>query len=451
MKWQGISMRKSTGGRLRRARGGKKKYRLLRAKMVNVVDRESGVVTRAEIETVVENLANQHYVMRKGVVFGILVMLFVAMMASVVAVVADEGELLVSIKGYSTYLSPDFKKVAYLDSLDDGDDSWIEQLWVMNIDESDLKKLDEWEHAFGTITVTIEGWNPDGQKLLYSVYNREDDTGNLWVVNSDGTGKKKIAEYASKHSPVSRWSPDGSKIAFESGYYGEGILVVNSDGSNKTLITRDGSLRYWTPDGKKIIFLKYDEHNHVFNFWEIDLDSGISKNIYSGEFGIISPDRSKIASQNFHGGSGIWISDIDGSNLKELSYYTPSLYPCWSPDSKRIAFIDEGIHHGIWVINSDGSNEKKVKEMSYEDLTQKLQFVGVTNILLWSKDGSKIAYAMRENETTNIYTINVGKSFYAKPSAGETPTEKQLRIPDFEAVFTIAGLLAVTYLMRRRK
>ncbi len=92
-----------------------------------------------------------------------------------------------------------------------------------------------------------------------------------------------------------------------------------------------------------------------------------------------------------------------------------------------------------------------MKEMSYEDLTQKLQFVGVTNILLWSKDGSKIAYAMRENETTNIYTINVGKSFYAKPSAGETPTEKQPRIPAFEAVFTIAGLLAVTYLMRRRK
>jgi Tol biopolymer transport system component len=103
-------------------------------------------------------------------------------------------------------------------------------------------------------------------------------------------------------------------------------------------------------------------------FWEIDLDSGILKEIYAGEFGIISPDRSKIASQNFHGGSGVWISNIDGSNLKELTYYTPSWYPCWSPDSKRIAFIDEGIRHGIWVINSDGSNEKKVKELSYEDI-----------------------------------------------------------------------------------
>ena len=73
MKWQGISRRKSTGGRLRRARGGKKKYRLLRAKMVNVVDRESGVVTRAEIETVVENSANQHYVRRDIVTKGAVI------------------------------------------------------------------------------------------------------------------------------------------------------------------------------------------------------------------------------------------------------------------------------------------------------------------------------------------------------------------------------------------
>ncbi|MCW3128870.1 MAG: hypothetical protein N2V75_02030 [Methanophagales archaeon] len=264
-----------------------------------------------------------------GLVFGILVMLFVVAIASVGIVIADEGELLVSIKGYSPSLSPDFKKMAYLDY---DEDSGTGQLWVMNTDGSDLKKLDEWDfiHASGT----IKGCSPDGKKILYSI-TREDDIlpKVLWVVNSDGTGKKRIAEYAPKQSPVSLWSPDGSKIAFESGYFGEGICVVNSDGSNKTLITRDGSLRYWTPDGKKIIFLKY---NHVFSFWEIDLDSGILKNIYSGEFGIISPDRSKIASQNFHGGSGVWISNMDGSNLKELTYYIPSGYPCWSPDSKRI-------------------------------------------------------------------------------------------------------------------
>lgn len=389
----------------------------------------------------------------KRLVIGAFAMLFVATMVSVGIVVADEGELLVSIKGYSASLSPDFKKVAYLDLLDDDDSRieqlWVEQLWVINTYGSGLKKLDEWEYAFGTITVTLEEWNPDGDKILYTVHNRKSDKKELWIINSDGTGKKRIAEYVPPGSPVSLWSPDGSKIAFESEYYGEGICVVNSDGSNKTLITRDGSLRYWTPDGKKIIFLKYDDH--ILKFREIDLDSGILKNIYSGEFGIISPDRSKIASQNFHGGSGIWISNIDGSNIKELSYYTPSWYPCWSPDSKRIAFIDEGIRHGIWVINSDGSSQKKVKELSYEDITRRIQPIGVTKNLLWSKDGSKIVYVMCENKTTNIYTINVGKPSLAKTPISELPTEKQPGIPGFEAIFTIAGLLAVVYLWGKRK
>lgn len=371
-----------------------------------------------------------------GLVFGVLVMLFVATMASVGIVIADEGELLVSIKGYSPSLSPDFKKVAYLDY---DEDSGTGQLWVMNTDGSGLKKLDEWDliHASGT----IKGCSPDGKKILYSITQEDDILPKvLWVVNSDGTGKKRIAEYAPKQSPVSLWSPDGSKIAFESGYYGEGICVVNSDGSNKTLITKDGSLRYWTPDGKKIIFLKVDG---ISKFWEIDLDSGILKNIYSGEFGIISPDRSKIASQNFHGGSGVWISNMDGSNLKELTYYIPSWYPCWSPDSTRIAFIDKGIRHGIWVINSDGSGQKKVKELSYDDITQKIE-----SYLLWSKDGSKIAYAMRENKTTDIYTVNVGGIEKPEIPIGEEGEKKG--IPGFEAVFAIAGLLVMAYLLRRK-
>ena len=375
--------------------------------------------------------------MIKGLVLSGLMTLFVAMMASVVVVVADEDGLLVSIKGYSPSLSPDWKKVAYLDY---DEDSGTEQLWVMNTDGSGLKKLDEWDQASGT-SGTIMGCSPDGKKILYSI-TREDDIlpKVLWVVNSDGTGKKRIAEYAQKQSPVSLWSPDGSKIAFESGYFGEGICVVNSGGSNKTLITKDGSLRYWTPDGKKIIFLKYDEYNHIFNFWEIDLDSGIFKNIYSGEFGIISPDRSKIASKNFQNG-GIWISNIDGSNLKQLKYYIPSWYPCWSPDSTRIAFIDEGIRHGIWVINSDGSGQKKVKELSYEDIQR-------VEDLLWNQDGSKIAYAMRENKTTDIYTINVGGIEKPEIPIGEEGEKKG--IPGFEAVFAIVGLLVMAYLLRRK-
>jgi len=133
------------------------------------------------------------------------------------------------------------------------------------------------------------------------------------------------------------------------------------------------------------------------------------------------------------------------------------MYPCWSLDSKRIAFLDEGVRHGIWVINSDGSGQKKVKELSYEDI-RRIQPIWVED-LLWNQNGSKIAYNIQKNETINIYTITVGKAVIDEGK--QAPLEKpeipigeegeKKGIPGFEAVFAITGLLAVMYLLKRRR
>ena len=129
----------------------------------------------------------------------------------------------------------------------------------------------------------------------------------------------------------------------------------------------------------------------------------------------------------------------------------------WSPDSKRIAFIpeEEGIHWGIWVINSDGSHQKKVGSF---DITRGIAWwsQGRMSSLIWNQDGNKIAYAYEKNQNdqnfkTDIYTINIGEPSFIKPPAGETPTEKQPGIQGFEAIFAIAGLLTVAYVLRRRR
>ena len=86
-----------------------------------------------------------------------------------------------------------------------------------------------------------------------------------------------------------------------------------------------------------------------------------------------------------------------------------------------------------------------MKELSYEDIQI------IQGYLLWNQDGSKIAYPLfnSENVTTDIYTINVGKSPLAKTPVSELPTEKQPGMLGFEAVFAIAGLIAVAYLLRK--
>ncbi len=98
--WQGGSLRKTTGGRIKlaykkkrfqvgrepmlttisdttrkalRTTGGNSKQALLTVKDVNVTDPKTGKTTRAEIKTVTGNPANIHYVRRNIVTKGALI------------------------------------------------------------------------------------------------------------------------------------------------------------------------------------------------------------------------------------------------------------------------------------------------------------------------------------------------------------------------------------------
>ncbi len=52
-------------------------------------------------------------------------------------------------------------------------------------------------------------WSPDGKRIAYV------RTGDIWIMNADGTNKLRVTTAASQEfSPT--WSPDGSKIAFVS-------------------------------------------------------------------------------------------------------------------------------------------------------------------------------------------------------------------------------------------
>ncbi|KAF5430242.1 component of the Tol biopolymer transport system [Candidatus Methanophagaceae archaeon] len=387
----------------------------------------------------------------KGLAFGALAMLFVATIVpvgmAVAADVDDGGDLFVSIKGGKIpSLSSNFKKVSYTTlSAEESD-----ELWVMNTDGSELKKLDdmeEWECIVGE-------WCPDGKRILYYKVRgkppKKPSDSTLWVIKSDGTGKKIIEgvypPLLTRYRHPAIWSTDGNKIAYVGG---DGICVVNADGSENKVIIR-GELFSWTPDSKRII-LSYK------GIREIDVVSGLEKVLNATvptKWISVSPDASKIAyCRHAYRPYGIYVSNIDGSELKQLTY-SENDDPYWSTDSKRIAFIsrEEGIRCGIWVMNSDGGNQEKVVELSYEDICRLSPFGG-TKYLAWSQDGSKIAYASYDskNETTNIYTINVGKPSPIKPPAGEAPKEKPQRISGFEVLFAIAGLLAVAYLLRGKK
>jgi Tol biopolymer transport system component len=101
-------------------------------------------------------------------------------------------------------------------------------------------------------------YSPDGSRITFLRSNDPNSgTGALFVVNTDGSGLRRITAWNSAQDPGS-WSPDGKWILFSSK---DGkVFVVHPDGSGLRQITLDaGPGRYfayqpaWSPDGTQIV------------------------------------------------------------------------------------------------------------------------------------------------------------------------------------------------------
>jgi Tol biopolymer transport system component len=151
-----------------------------------------------------------------------------------------------------------------------------QNVWVVKTDGSGATPLTKLA-AIGADTFS-EAWSPDGTKIVMAARRALDGsdaentngTNNIWVMKSDGTATTPLTRItafgADSFDPV--WSPDGSKIAFDSQRALDGsdaagagnIWVVNADGSAATPLTKltvvlaPSSVPVWSPDGSKIAF-----------------------------------------------------------------------------------------------------------------------------------------------------------------------------------------------------
>lgn len=127
---------------------------------------------------------------------------------------------------------------------------------------------------------------PDGRQILYE----PQDVGatgkqaghKLWVMNSDGSGKRPMVEIPAERSRDGdfgsvRYSPDGTMIAFlqapTDGTDGLRVFVMNADGTGlRPLTTETGPWTEtdlaWSPDSERIAFDRW-QYNPASDGWEI--------------------------------------------------------------------------------------------------------------------------------------------------------------------------------------
>jgi len=92
------------------------------------------------------------------------------------------------------------------------------------------------------------------------------DEPGIWFTSPDGAEARKVVD---GHAGVPSCSPDGGSIAFGTA---EGICVTGADGSDRRLVAKEGSVAFWSPDGRHILTVHRSEEGD--SVWMVALEGG---------------------------------------------------------------------------------------------------------------------------------------------------------------------------------
>jgi Tol biopolymer transport system component len=199
------------------------------------------------------------------------------------------------------------------------------------------------------------------KRLIAFTSTNENGNPDIYTMHADGSNLTNLTNNAA-HDINPFWSPDGTRIAFQSDRSGlMQIYIMNVDGSNVTQITNNevnhelmSQIGPWSPDGKKLLFTEWGAPDTAkWKLYAIDVD-GKDKTLLADVPPVYSylswsPDGKHVA---FVSDSRLYVVDFNGTNLIEItkslpsgeavdSYNLPNYY--WAPDGKSITFISSNI------------------------------------------------------------------------------------------------------------
>jgi Tol biopolymer transport system component len=196
-------------------------------------------------------------------------------------------------------------------------------------------------------------WAPDGRRLAYA---GGANARNLFVVNLDGSHRRRIARFAAQIDGIS-WGPTGDQVLVEVGPFDTALHLVDVRSRSRRRLTPSGFSAHdakWAPDGKRILF--WGSSPKAQGLFLTTPTDRAPRRISFGSDAAWSPDASRIA---FNDSGRVYVMRHDQKGRRQIG---KGGEPAWSPDGRHLAYgcAEENNIHPICVSAPDGRGRRAV-------------------------------------------------------------------------------------------
>jgi Tol biopolymer transport system component len=192
-------------------------------------------------------------------------------------------------------------------------------------------------------------WSADGSKIAfsYSLVDEEYDDSldvqqGIWTVDADGSDRRQVTQLTPGNSwdDEPQWSPDGKKLVFvrvDLTRKKDAVFTVDVDGSESFQVTpwalNAGTDPDWSPDGKWIVLTTHPRDGSE-NVRRVRPDGTGLKNLTKQRAGgyhylssSFSPDGTKIVTARIpgvgpNGAADLVVMNLDGSGIRPITKTT---------------------------------------------------------------------------------------------------------------------------------
>ncbi len=208
------------------------------------------------------------------------------------------------------------------------------------------------------------------------------------------------------------WSPDGKRIAFIRGSRRTNthhLYVIDANGGDARPIpgvAADNDGLSWSPDGKRIVFVARDGLRTASPTGH---GTALLVRIRGASSPSWSPDGKAIVFATAAiGGPAVYVADAHGSNARALTtadFPTVVRSPVWSPDGRQIAFVEGNMLEAstfrprLEIVRTNGKRVRTVTRLE--------PGADTVTTLAWSPDGKRFVISTMRADTSGLFTVAV--------------------------------------------